>query len=70
MSKLPVPIKNFQGLPAVMSFFIPGLGQLYKGQILPFLFFLIATPIGYSMLWIPGLALHFMCILHAGNSKR
>lgn len=70
MSNLPVPTKNFQGLPAVMSFFIPGLGQLYKGQILPFLFFLVVTPMAYWMLWFPGAALHLYCILHAGSSRR
>ena len=70
MSNLPAVTKNFQGLPAVMSFFIPGLGQLYKGQILPFLFFLLLTPLGYSFLWLPGAALHLYCILDAGSSKR
>jgi TM2 domain-containing membrane protein YozV len=61
--------KKFKGLPAVLSFFIPGLGQLYRGQILPFLFFLLVTPIGYTFLFLPGLALHFFSIIHAGASR-
>jgi len=32
------------GIAAVLSFFIPGLGQLYNGDILRGLFWLIVTP--------------------------
>jgi len=32
------------GLAAVLSFFIPGVGQIYNGTILRGLFWLIATP--------------------------
>jgi len=61
---------EFQGVPAVLSFFIPGLGQLYKGDILPFLFFFFITPLGYAFFAIPGLILHFLAILHAGSARR
>lgn len=33
-----------QGLAAVLSFFIPGLGQIYNGDFLRGLFWLIVTP--------------------------
>src|SRR5918912_984773 len=32
------------GLAAVLSFFIPGVGQIYNGKILRGLFWLIVTP--------------------------
>jgi TM2 domain-containing membrane protein YozV len=32
------------GVAAVLSFFIPGVGQLYNGEILRGLFWLIVTP--------------------------
>ncbi|QRN98439.1 hypothetical protein JRI60_05105 [Archangium violaceum] len=32
------------GIAAVLSFFIPGLGQIYNGDILRGLFWLIITP--------------------------
>jgi TM2 domain-containing membrane protein YozV len=32
------------GTAAILSFFIPGLGQLYNGKILRAIFWLIVTP--------------------------
>ena len=32
------------GIAAVLSFFIPGIGQIYNGRILRGLFWLIVTP--------------------------
>ncbi|HTG17705.1 MAG TPA: hypothetical protein VK747_20825 [Blastocatellia bacterium] len=32
------------GLAAVLSFFIPGVGQIYNGKILRGIFWLIVTP--------------------------
>lgn len=32
------------GLAAILSFFIPGLGQIYNGKILRGIFWLIITP--------------------------
>lgn len=54
--------------PAAMflSFLIPGLGQMYKGQVLNGLLWLIITVIGYVMLVVPGLILHLCCIVGAG----
>jgi len=53
------------GVAAVLSFFIPGLGQLYKGQPLNALAWLIIVAAGYFMLFVPGLILHGCCILGA-----
>ncbi|MGH9764837.1 MAG: hypothetical protein ACREAC_28715 [Blastocatellia bacterium] len=47
------------GLAAVLSFFIPGVGQIYNGKILRGIFWLIITPV----VWI-GTASTFGWICH------
>lgn len=50
------------GIAAVLSFFIPGLGQFYNGKFLRGLFWLIVTP----GLWIgTGGILGWICHLAA-----
>lgn len=53
------------GLAAVLSFFVPGLGQLYKGQIISGILWFLFVCIGYAALIVPGLILHFFCVLGA-----
>jgi hypothetical protein len=53
------------GLAAVLSFFIPGLGQLYKRQLLASLGWFIFVPVGYYFFFLPGLILHVCCIISA-----
>jgi hypothetical protein len=53
------------GLAAVLSFFVPGLGQLYKGQILNGIVWFFLVGMGYLALILPGLILHFFCVLGA-----
>lgn len=53
------------GLAAVLSFFVPGLGQLYKGQIIGGILWFLFVCIGYAALIVPGLILHFFCVLGA-----
>lgn len=58
---------------AILSFFIPGLGQMYKGNVFSGLLWLVATSIGYFMLILPGVILHLACIffaLVAGNPNK
>jgi ribosomal protein L40E len=55
------------GVAAVLSFFIPGLGQIYKGQIFNGLFWLIITALGYACFIFPGIFLHLLCILGAAS---
>jgi TM2 domain-containing membrane protein YozV len=55
------------GVAAVLSFFFPGVGQIYKGQILKGILWLIIVPVGYVMLIIPGLILHLICIISAAS---
>ena len=45
------------GVAAILSFFIPGLGQLVKGQILKAIGFFFGTFIGLAFFVIPGIAI-------------
>jgi TM2 domain-containing membrane protein YozV len=57
---------------AILSLFIPGVGQMYKGRIGEGILWLIFTPIGYIFLILPGLILHIICIINAtqGNPHK
>jgi len=50
----------------LLSLLIPGLGQIYKGQPINGLIWFVLTAIGYVFFIIPGLILHFCCIIGAG----
>jgi len=64
INRLPVRLWS-PGLAAVLSFFVPGLGQLYKGQILGGIVWFFLVGMGYVALILPGLVLHFFCVLGA-----
>ena len=49
----------------MLSFFLPGLGQLYKGQIINGIVWFVFVSMGYVALVVPGLTLHFFCVLGA-----
>jgi TM2 domain-containing membrane protein YozV len=53
------------GVAALLSFLIPGLGQMYKGQVINGLVWFIVVAVGYAFLIIPGLVLHVCCVLGA-----
>ena len=57
------------GIAALLSFIIPGAGQMYKGNVGSGILWFIFTMIGYFLLIVPGLILHFFCIVlaAAGN---
>ncbi len=55
------------GVAAVLSFFIPGLGQIYKGQLGEGFFWMVATAFGYLFFVFPGVVLHIMCIANAAG---
>jgi hypothetical protein len=60
------PIQRWSpGTAAALSFFVPGLGQLYKGQILNGIVWFFMVGMGYLALILPGLILHFFCVLGA-----
>ena len=53
------------GVAAVLSFFIPGLGQLYKAQVFNGLLWFFVVLVGYFFFIIPGVVLHIFCIVGA-----
>lgn len=55
------------GIAALLSFVIPGAGQMYKGAIGAGIVWFICTSIGYVLLIVPGLILHLICIFHAAS---
>jgi hypothetical protein len=55
------------GVAAVLSFVIPGLGQIYKGQVLNGLVWLVFVVVGYAAFILPGLFLHLCCIIGAAS---
>ena len=54
------------GLPALLSFFIPGLGQIVKGQVLKGIAFFFGTLIGFTLI-IPGIIIWIWNISDAYN---
>ncbi len=62
--------KHHLGLAAVLSFLIPGLGQIYKQQVMRGIFyFLIVTGLYFSVILFPlGLFAHLFVII--GASKK
>ena len=57
------------GVAALLSFFVPGAGQIYKGQVANGLVWLLLTAAGYAAFVIPGMALHLLCIFGAASGK-
>lgn len=55
------------GVAAVLSFLIPGLGQIYKRNVLSGIIWFIIVPLGYVLLFVPGLILHLICIITAAS---
>lgn len=55
------------GIAAVLSLFIPGAGQMYKGQVGNGLVWLVCTVLGYMFFVLPGLILHVCCIVGAAS---
>ena len=64
------PVRRWSpGVAAVLSFCVPGLGQLYKGQVINGIVWFCAVGLGYAALILPGLLLHFFCIVGAASGN-
>lgn len=64
------PVQRWSpGVAAVLSFLIPGLGQMYKGQIINGLVWFVFVLLGYAALIVPGLFLHLFCIVGAASGN-
>ncbi len=57
------------GFPAFLSLFIPGLGQMVKGQILRGVIILFAVPVGLLIFIIPGIIIYIWQIIDAYNKN-
>jgi TM2 domain-containing membrane protein YozV len=53
------------GTAAVLSFVIPGTGQMYKGQVGVGLCWLVGVVTGYAAFVVPGAILHIACVYNA-----
>ena len=58
------------GLAAALSFFVPGLGQLYSGRILAAALWFLGTAFAYWAVLIPGFIAHAICIWSAYQSAK
>lgn len=56
-------------IAGIASFFIPGFGQILKLKILSGILWFVFTGIGYFFLVVPGVILHFFCIINAVAAK-
>lgn len=50
---------------AALSFFLPGVGQIYSGRVPQGIGWMLATGLGYLLFLAPGLILHICCIVNA-----
>ena len=55
------------GIAALLSFFVPGAGQIYKGEVLGGLTWMFCTVLGYVCFIVPGLVLHLICVVLASS---
>jgi TM2 domain-containing membrane protein YozV len=61
-------------LAAICSFFLPGLGQLVQGRIMPALFFFIGMAISWALViiaigWLMVPVVYLWCIIDAARYK-
>lgn len=55
------------GVAALLSFLLPGAGQVYKGQVFNGIIWFIAVIAGYCAVIVPGLILHLLCVAGAAS---
>jgi len=58
------------GIAAVLSVFVPGLGQVYCGRLLAGALWFLGTTVAYSTILLPGFLAHAICIWSAYDSAR
>jgi hypothetical protein len=58
------------GVAGLLSFLIPGAGQIYKGNVGAGFGWLIVVIIGYWLFILPGIILHIICIVNAASGDR
>jgi TM2 domain-containing membrane protein YozV len=58
------------GIAALLSFIIPGAGQMYKGHVGTGILWFIFVIGGYFLFIIPGAILHLVCIFNAARGQK
>ncbi len=56
-----------RGVAFILSLLFPGLGQLYRGQLLTGLMWSFVCAIGYVCFIAPGILLHIVCAYCAAS---
>jgi TM2 domain-containing membrane protein YozV len=58
------------GIAAVLSVVLPGLGQVYAGELIPGLIWFLAVGFSYWAVIIPGFIVHGLCIYSAYRAAK
>lgn len=58
------------GIAAVLSVVIPGLGQVYSGNLLTGAVWFVATALFYSAILLPGFLCHAFCVWSAFKAAK
>jgi hypothetical protein len=58
------------GIAAVLSVLLPGLGQVYAGNLLSGALWFLATGFAYWVVVVPGFLCHAFCIWFAYRSAK
>lgn len=59
-----------RGLAALLSFLIPGVGQMYLGHVGAGVGWLLGTFFGYCFFILPGAVIHIVCVICAATAPR
>jgi hypothetical protein len=55
---------------ALLSFFVPGLGQMCSGRVPAGLLWMMFTCLGYVCFIVPGMVLHILCVINATRPQQ
>jgi hypothetical protein len=56
-----------RGLAMLLSFCLPGMGQIYRGDTRKGVNWMLGTLAAYCCVILPGLVVHLLCIIDAGK---
>lgn len=58
------------GIAAILTLFVPGLGQMCQGRVFTGLVTLPMVLLGYMLFIVPGLVLHLVAVVDAAQYRR
>lgn len=56
-------------MQALLSFFLPGLGQMCQGRVGAGIAWLLSAIVGYLVFFVIGLLIHIMCVFDAAEYR-